>query len=213
MLHSAEFWVAVAFVIFWGILFYKGVPGKVLNQLDSRGKRIADELAEAKRLRQDAERLLKEYEAKRAAAEREAADIVSTARDEAERLAREAQEKMTDFVKRRTATAEAKIAQAEAQDGVEYSFGADPKFAETDAERALFVALDTAEPQIAAAVRAEDYPAAMAAIAALRAPIDGFFEAVQVNADNAVLRRNRLNLLHRIRETGRRIADFGRIEG
>ena len=105
------------------------------------------------------------------------------------------------------------LAQAEAQDGVEYSFGADPKFAETDAERALFAALDAAEPQIAAAVRAEDYPAAMAAIAALRAPIDGFFEAVQVNADNAVLRRNRLNLLHRIRETGRRIADFGRIEG
>ncbi|SDX03553.1 glycyl-tRNA synthetase beta chain [Paracoccus sanguinis] len=105
------------------------------------------------------------------------------------------------------------LAQAEAQDGVEYSFGADPKFAETDAERTLFAALDAAEPQIAAAVRAEDYPAAMAAIAALRAPIDGFFEAVQVNADNAVLRRNRLNLLHRIRETGRRIADFGRIEG
>lgn len=105
------------------------------------------------------------------------------------------------------------LAQAEAQDGVEYSFGADPKFAETDAERALFAALDAAEPQIAAAVRAEDYPAAMTAIAALRAPIDGFFEAVQVNADNAVLRRNRLNLLHRIREIGRRIAEFGRIEG
>lgn len=119
MLHSAEFWVAVAFVIFWGILFYNGVPGKVMNQLDSRGKRIGDELAEAKRLRQDAERLLKEYESKRAAAEREAADIVSNARDEAERLAREAQEKMADFVKRRTATAEAKIAQAEAQASAE----------------------------------------------------------------------------------------------
>ena len=119
MFQSAEFWVAVAFVIFWGILFYKGVPGNVLNQLDSRGKRIAGELAEAKRLRQDAERLLKEYESKRAAAEREAADIVSSARDEAERLAREAQEKMADFVKRRTATAEAKIAQAEAQAAAE----------------------------------------------------------------------------------------------
>ncbi|MBF9195489.1 ATP F0F1 synthase subunit B [Microvirga terrestris] len=119
MFQSAEFWVAVAFVIFWGILFYKGVPGKVMNQLDSRGKRIADELTEAKRLRQDAERLLKEYEAKRAAAEQEAADIVSNARAEAERLAAEAQEKMADFVKRRTATAEAKIAQAEAQASAE----------------------------------------------------------------------------------------------
>jgi F-type H+-transporting ATPase subunit b len=119
MLHSAEFWVAVAFVIFWGILFYKGVPRNMLNQLDSRGKRIADELAEAKRLRQDAEKLLKEFEAKRAAAEREAADIVSNAKGEAERLAQEAQEKMADFVKRRTASAEAKIAQAEAQAAAE----------------------------------------------------------------------------------------------
>ncbi len=119
MLASAEFWVAVAFVIFWGILFYFGVPGKVLNQLDSRGKRIADELTEAKRLREDAERLLKEFEAKRATAEREAAEIVSSAKEEAERLAREAQDKMTDFVKRRTASAEAKIAQAEAQASAE----------------------------------------------------------------------------------------------
>ncbi|MBM1172752.1 F0F1 ATP synthase subunit B family protein [Microvirga arabica] len=119
MLENTNFWVAVAFFIFWGLMFYLGVPGKVMNQLDSRGKRIGDELAEAKRLRQDAERLLQEYESKRAAAEREAADIVSTARAEAERLAAEAQEKMTDFVKRRTATAEAKIAQAEAQASAE----------------------------------------------------------------------------------------------
>ncbi len=119
MFQSAEFWVGVAFVIFWGLMFYLGVPGKVFNQLDSRGKRISDELAEAKRLRQDAERLLKEYEAKRAAAEREAADIVSNARAEAERLAQEAQEKLTDFIARRTASAEAKIAQAEAQASAE----------------------------------------------------------------------------------------------
>ncbi|MCB8820329.1 F0F1 ATP synthase subunit B family protein [Microvirga rosea] len=119
MLSSAEFWVAVAFVIFWGILFYYGVPGKVMSSLDTRGKRIADELTEAKRLRQDAEKLLREFEAKREAAEREAADIVSTAKEEAERLAREAQEKMADFVTRRTASAEAKIAQAEAQASAE----------------------------------------------------------------------------------------------
>ena len=119
MFASAEFWVAVAFVIFWGIMFYVGAPGKVMNQLDSRGKRIANELAEAKRLRQEAESLLREFEAKRTAAEREAADIVSSARAEAERLASEAQEKMADFVKRRTASAEAKIAQAEAQASAE----------------------------------------------------------------------------------------------
>ena len=50
MLASAEFWVGVAFVIFWGILFYYGVPGKAMSALDSRGKRVADELAEARRL-------------------------------------------------------------------------------------------------------------------------------------------------------------------
>jgi F-type H+-transporting ATPase subunit b len=119
MLASAEFWVGVAFVIFWGILFYYGVPQRVLSSLDSRGRRVADELAEANRLRMEAEALLREFETKRAAAEREAAEIVSNARDEAERLARETQEKMADFVKRRTATAETKIAQAEAQAAAE----------------------------------------------------------------------------------------------
>ncbi|MDO5614374.1 MAG: glycine--tRNA ligase subunit beta [Paracoccus sp. (in: a-proteobacteria)] len=105
------------------------------------------------------------------------------------------------------------LGQAEAADGVEYSFGADPKFAETDEERALFAALDTAEPAIRAATKAEDFPAAMAAIAALRAPIDAFFTAVQVNTDNSVVRRNRLNLLHRIRAAGAGIADFSKVEG
>ncbi|WP_230530758.1 F0F1 ATP synthase subunit B family protein [Microvirga roseola] len=116
---NPTFWVGIAFVIFMVLLSYYGVPKNVVNQLDKRGQRIADELAEAKRLREDAERLLREYESKRAAAEREAAEIVSTAKAEAERLAAEAQEKMADFVKRRTASAEAKIAQAEAQASAE----------------------------------------------------------------------------------------------
>jgi F-type H+-transporting ATPase subunit b len=119
MEHAAEFVVGLAFLIFWGILFYYGVPKRLLGSLDGRGKRIADELGEAKRLRTEAEALLKEFEAKRAAAEREAAEIVSNARDEAERLASETQTKMAEFVKRRTATAEAKIAQAEAQASAE----------------------------------------------------------------------------------------------
>ncbi|WP_234853671.1 glycine--tRNA ligase subunit beta [Paracoccus everestensis] len=105
------------------------------------------------------------------------------------------------------------LAQAEEKDGVEYSFGADVKFAETDQERALFAALDTAEPAIKAAIKAEDFPAAMTAIAALRAPIDAFFEAVQVNTDHQIVRRNRLNLLHRIRAAGQQIADFTKVEG
>jgi glycyl-tRNA synthetase beta chain len=105
------------------------------------------------------------------------------------------------------------LAQAEAKDGVEYSFGADLKFAETGEERALFAALDGAEAKIAPAMAAEDFGAAMAAMAALRAPIDAFFTAVQVNADNPVVRRNRLNLLSRIRTIGQSVADMTKIEG
>ncbi len=62
------------------------------------------------------------------------------------------------------------LTQAEAKDGVEYSFGADPKFAEAPEEHALFAALDAAERAIAPAMAAEDFPAAMTAMAALRAP-------------------------------------------
>jgi glycyl-tRNA synthetase beta chain len=105
------------------------------------------------------------------------------------------------------------LSQAEAKDGVEYSFGADIKFAETDEERALFTALDQAEAAITPAMAAEDFPAAMQAMAKLRAPIDAFFTAVQVNADNQIVRRNRLNLLHRIRAICSGVADLTKIEG
>ncbi|KUF12011.1 glycine--tRNA ligase subunit beta [Pseudoponticoccus marisrubri] len=105
------------------------------------------------------------------------------------------------------------LAQAEEKDGVEYSFGPDPKFAEQEAEKALFAALDAAEARIAPAMKAEDYAAAMAAMAGLRAPIDAFFEAVQVNAENQVVRRNRLNLLARIRQTCLQVADLTQLEG
>ncbi|SHJ43124.1 glycyl-tRNA synthetase beta chain [Palleronia salina] len=105
------------------------------------------------------------------------------------------------------------LTQAEEKDGVEYSFGADVKFAETDEERALFAALDAEGPRIEAAMQAEDFGAAMGALAQLRAPIDAFFEAVQVNADAQVVRRNRLNLLSRIRRLCLDVADLTRIEG
>ena len=104
------------------------------------------------------------------------------------------------------------LTQAEEKDGVEYSFGADVKFAETDEERALFGALEKQGPKIDAAMQAEDLAAAMGAMAALRAPVDAFFEAVQVNSDNEIVRRNRLNLLSQVRNTCARVADLGRIE-
>ena len=105
------------------------------------------------------------------------------------------------------------LTQAEDKDGVEYRFGADPKFAETGEERALFTALDAAKAAIAPALQAEDFAAAMTQMATLRAPIDAFFEAVQVNAENQVVRRNRLNLLHQIVETCGQVADLSKLDG
>ncbi|MCV6596954.1 MAG: glycine--tRNA ligase subunit beta [Mangrovicoccus sp.] len=105
------------------------------------------------------------------------------------------------------------LSQAEEADGVEYSFGADLKLAETDEERALFAALDQAGGAISSAIEAEDLAAAMRGMAALRGPVDAFFEAVQVNAENSVIRRNRLNLLHQIRATCGQVADLTRLDG
>jgi len=105
------------------------------------------------------------------------------------------------------------LSQAEEADGVEYSYGADVKFAQTDEERALFSALDDAEAKIAPAMAAQDFTDAMSAMAALRGPIDAFFTAVQVNSDNATVRRNRLNLLSRIRTVCSSVADLTRVDG
>ena len=105
------------------------------------------------------------------------------------------------------------LKQAEEKDGVEYAPVPDPKLAETDEERSLFDALERAEASIRPAMRAEDFESAMSAMASLRGPIDGFFDGVQVNAADESLRRNRLNLLHRISETCLAVADLNRIEG
>jgi glycyl-tRNA synthetase beta chain len=105
------------------------------------------------------------------------------------------------------------LSQAEAVDGVEYSYGADVKFAETGEERNLFGALDTSEVKIKPAMRAQDFASAMSAMATLRTPIDAFFEAVQINSDNPTVRRNRLNLLSRIRTVCSSVADLTKIEG
>ncbi|MEM6441551.1 MAG: glycine--tRNA ligase subunit beta, partial [Pseudomonadota bacterium] len=99
--------------------------------------------------------------------------------------------------------------------GVEIAFEAppDPKFADSDPEKALFKALDAAEETLDPALKSEDFPAAMAALAALRAPVDGFFEHVTVNSDNEILRRNRLCLLNRIRVLTQNVADLSALEG
>ena len=105
------------------------------------------------------------------------------------------------------------LTQAEEKDGVEYSFGADVKFAENDEEKLLFTALTHEGGAISSAIQTEDFAAAMHGMASLRAPIDAFFEAVQVNADSDVVRRNRLNLLGDIRKICLSVADLTLIEG
>ena len=109
------FWVAVATVIFVGILFYAGAHRMVLDALDARRARIKAELDEARRLKEEAQQLVAAYQAKRGEAEKEAEALIANARAESERYAAESKAKMDEFVARRTRMAETKIAQAETQ--------------------------------------------------------------------------------------------------
>ncbi len=119
ILENTSLWTILGLVVFFGILIKFGVPKAMTAALDARGQKIADDIAEAKRLRAEAEALLAEYESKRKAAESEAASIVSAARADAERMTKEAEAKLADFVARRTKAVEVKIAQAEAQAAAE----------------------------------------------------------------------------------------------
>jgi F-type H+-transporting ATPase subunit b len=115
IVHEPEFWVAVAFVLFIAVLIYVGAHKKVTEALDQRSARIKAELDEARRLREEAAKLLAEYQRKQGEAEREAAAIIAESKAEAERVAAETHAKTEEFIARRTKLAEAKIGQAEAQ--------------------------------------------------------------------------------------------------
>jgi F-type H+-transporting ATPase subunit b len=115
MLQSDTFWALVGLVLFLVILAYFGVHKTVLRALDARTARIKAELDEARKLREEAQALLADYQRRRRDAEAEAEAIVEEARREAERMTREATEKLRELVERRTKSAEEKIAQAEAQ--------------------------------------------------------------------------------------------------
>jgi len=110
-----SFYALVALVIFLGLMVYFGLPRIVSNLLDKRIQQISDELASAKRLREEAAALLVEYEQKRLAAEAEAEGIVAAAKEEAERMTTAAQISLSEMIERRTKSVEDKIAQAEAQ--------------------------------------------------------------------------------------------------
>jgi len=113
MALDATFWAFVALLIFLGVVFYMKVPGMIGAALDKRAVKITAEIEEARRLREEAQQLLAEYQRKRKEAEAEAADIIAAAKREAELLTKEAKAKTEDYVTRRTALAEQKIAQAE----------------------------------------------------------------------------------------------------
>ena len=115
MFTQPETWVAIAFVILMALFAWLGVHRTVLTALDHRAARIKAELDDAKRLKDEAAKLLADYQARRASAEREAQEIVTNAKAEAERIAVEARARMEEFVARRTKTAESKIALAKAQ--------------------------------------------------------------------------------------------------
>jgi F-type H+-transporting ATPase subunit b len=114
-LKEPESWVAVAFVLFVGLLGYLGVHRMMTKALDDRADRIKSELDEARKLKDEAAALLAQYQRKRAEAEGEAQGIIAGAKAEADRMAIEAKAKIEEFVARRTKMAETKIAQAEAQ--------------------------------------------------------------------------------------------------
>ena len=114
MLHDAEFWVAVGFVLVVALLVWKGVPGMVGKMLDQRAAVIAAELEEAKRLRAEATALLADYQKRAASAEAEARSIVEAATAEAAQFQKDARAALEAQIERRAAAARDKIAQAEA---------------------------------------------------------------------------------------------------
>jgi len=110
---DASYWAFAGLVLFIGIIVDAKVPGAIGKALDSRAVKIRAELDEARKLREEAQQLLAEYQKKRKQAEQDAADILAAATREAAQLADEAHKRTEEYVARRTVLAEQKIAQAE----------------------------------------------------------------------------------------------------
>lgn len=114
-LHTPEFWVAVSFVGFIGLIVYFKVPGQITKALDNRAEEIRSELDQAKKLHEEARAMLAEFERKQRDAEKEAQSIVKQAQQDAEALAAETRENLKVTLERRAKLAEDKIARAEEQ--------------------------------------------------------------------------------------------------
>ncbi len=115
LFQDAEFWVGIALLIFLAIMVWLKVPGMVAKALDAQADKIRGELAEAERLRKEAEELLASIRVRREAAEKQAAELVANAEIEARQLEAEAHARLDEQIKRRGEIAKAKIAQAEGQ--------------------------------------------------------------------------------------------------
>ncbi len=113
MLEDPAFWVLVALIIFLAIVLYIKAPRLVTGALDRRAEAVSKELDEARKLREEAQALLAEYQRKAREAEQEAEEIIEQARREAAAYATEAQRKSDEYVERRAKIAEQKISQAE----------------------------------------------------------------------------------------------------
>ena len=115
MLEDATFWALVGLILFLALIVYMKVPGKLTAALDNRAETIRTELEQARRLREEAQALLAEYQRKAREAEAEVEEIIDQARREADAFGAEAKKRVEDYVVSRTKMAEGKIAQAEAQ--------------------------------------------------------------------------------------------------
>lgn len=137
MLATPELWVLVSFILFLALLVYYKIPNKLVKALDDRADRIRVELEEARRLREEAQQILADYQRKQRDAEKEAEDIVAIARREAQFYATESRKALDETLQRRLKLAEQKIARAEEQAVVEIR------------SKAVDAAIAAAEPIIA----------------------------------------------------------------
>ena len=112
-IYEPEFWVAVSFFIFIGVLVYFGVHMKVVSALDARALLISQELEEARRLREEAEKVLADYQRKLGDVVTEVDNITALAAKQAKTLAAETRQSLKEYFDRRIKLAEEKIARAE----------------------------------------------------------------------------------------------------
>lgn len=115
LFQDTSFWVSLGFLIVVGLFWRMGVHKTVAGMLDQRKDKISAELDEARRLREEAQELLAQYQRRQREAEDEANGIIEQAKRDADRMGKEAREKINDQLERRAKAAEEKIARAEAQ--------------------------------------------------------------------------------------------------